>query len=61
MSRISGRPATTGASEYFGEGQFHKALGVYAAKGQVHFTRTQVEARAELIKQEDMSATSRSE
>ena len=37
------------ASEYFAEGQYHKALGVYDTKGQVHFTRTQVEARAELL------------
>ena len=37
------------ASEYFAEGQFHKALGIYDAKGGIHWTRTQPEARAELL------------
>ena len=37
------------ASEYFAEGQFHKALGIYEQKGAIHWTRTQREARAELL------------
>src|SRR4051812_43727897 len=37
------------ASEYFAEGKFHDALGIYQAKGAVHWTRTQGEARAELL------------
>jgi Ti-type conjugative transfer relaxase TraA len=37
------------ASEFFAEGKFHQALGVYEAKGAIHWTRTQPEARAELL------------
>ena len=37
------------ASEYFAEGKFHDALGLYQAKGGIHWTRTQGEARAELL------------
>jgi hypothetical protein len=37
------------ASEYFAEGKFHDALGIYQGKGGIHWTRTQVEARAELL------------
>jgi hypothetical protein len=37
------------ASEYFAEGKFHKALGIYEQKGGIHWTRTQREARAELL------------
>jgi len=38
------------ASEYFAEGKFHDALGIYEAKGAIHWTRTHPEARAELLR-----------
>jgi hypothetical protein len=38
------------ASEYFAEGQFQKALGIYDGKDAIHWTRTQREARAELLR-----------
>ena len=34
-----------------GRGQFHDALGIYEHKGAIHWTRTQREARAELVEQ----------
>jgi Ti-type conjugative transfer relaxase TraA len=37
------------ASEMMGEGNFHDALGIYEAAGNIHWTRTQSEARAELV------------
>ena len=37
------------ASEYFAEGKFHDALGIYQQKDGIHWTRTQGQARAELL------------
>jgi hypothetical protein len=37
------------ASEYFAEGKYHAALGIYQQKGAIHWTRTQGEARTELL------------
>jgi hypothetical protein len=37
------------ASEYFAEGKYHAALGIYQQKGGIHWTRTQGEARSELL------------
>jgi Ti-type conjugative transfer relaxase TraA len=37
------------ASEYFAEGKYHAALGIYQQKGAIHWTRTQGEARGELL------------
>ena len=37
------------ASEMMAEGNFHAALGIYNDKGAIHWTRTQGEARAELV------------
>jgi Ti-type conjugative transfer relaxase TraA len=39
------------ASEMMAEGNFHDALGIYQAKGAIHWTRTQGEARAALVEQ----------
>jgi Ti-type conjugative transfer relaxase TraA len=39
------------AAEMMAEGNFHDALGIYEQKGAIHWTRTQGEARAELIEQ----------
>jgi Ti-type conjugative transfer relaxase TraA len=39
------------ASEMFASGNFHDALNIYDSKGAIHWTRTQREARAELIDQ----------
>jgi hypothetical protein len=39
------------AAEMMAEGNFHDALGIYEAKGAIHWTRTQGEARAELVDQ----------
>jgi len=39
------------ASEMFASGNFHDALNIYEGKGAIHWTRTQREARAELIDQ----------
>jgi Ti-type conjugative transfer relaxase TraA len=39
------------AAEMMAEGNFHDALGIYEQKGAVHWTRTQSEARAELVAQ----------
>jgi Ti-type conjugative transfer relaxase TraA len=39
------------ASEMFASGNFHDALNIYNGKGAIHWTRTQREARAELIDQ----------
>jgi ATP-dependent exoDNAse (exonuclease V) alpha subunit len=39
------------AAEMMAEGNFHDALGIYQDKGAIHWTRTQGEARAELIEQ----------
>jgi Ti-type conjugative transfer relaxase TraA len=39
------------ASEMFAAGNFHDALTIYDQKGAIHWTRTQREARAELIEQ----------
>jgi len=39
------------ASEMMAEGNFHDALGIYQDKGAIHWTRTQGQARAELIEQ----------
>jgi Ti-type conjugative transfer relaxase TraA len=38
------------ASEFFAEGKFHDALGIYEGKGAIHWTRTHPEARAELLR-----------
>ena len=37
------------ASEYFAEGKYQQALGIYEGKNAIHWTRTQPEARAELL------------
>ena len=37
------------AAEMMAEGNFHDALGIYDDKGAIHWTRTQGEARAELV------------
>jgi ATP-dependent exoDNAse (exonuclease V) alpha subunit len=37
------------ASEFFAEGKFHDALGIYEGRGAIHWTRTHPEARAELL------------
>jgi Ti-type conjugative transfer relaxase TraA len=39
------------AAEMMAEGNFHDALGIYEQKGAIHWTRTQGEARAELVEQ----------
>jgi Ti-type conjugative transfer relaxase TraA len=39
------------AAEMMADGNFHDALGIYQAKGAIHWTRTQREARAELVEQ----------
>jgi ATP-dependent exoDNAse (exonuclease V) alpha subunit len=39
------------AAEMMAEGNFHDALGIYQGKGAIHWTRTQGEARAELVEQ----------
>jgi Ti-type conjugative transfer relaxase TraA len=39
------------AAEMMAEGNFHDALNIYNDKGAIHWTRTQGEARAELIEQ----------
>jgi AAA domain/Relaxase/Mobilisation nuclease domain len=39
------------ASEMMAEGNFHDALHIYDAKGAIHWTRTQGEARAQLVAQ----------
>ena len=39
------------AAEMMAEGNFHDALGIYEQKGAIHWTRTQGEARAELVDQ----------
>jgi ATP-dependent exoDNAse (exonuclease V) alpha subunit len=39
------------ASEMMAGGNFHDALGIYEQKGAIHWTRTQREARAELVAQ----------
>ena len=39
------------AAEMLAEGNFHDALGIYEQKGAIHWTRTQGEARAELVEQ----------
>ena len=39
------------AAEMMAEGNFHDALNIYDSKGAIHWTRTQGEARAELIEQ----------
>jgi AAA domain/Relaxase/Mobilisation nuclease domain len=39
------------AAEMMAEGNFHDALGIYQAKGAIHWTRTQREARAALVEQ----------
>ena len=39
------------AAEMMAEGNFYDALGIYERKGAIHWTRTQGEARAELIGQ----------
>jgi hypothetical protein len=39
------------AAEMMAEGNFHDALGIYQQKGSIHWTRTQGEARAELVEQ----------
>jgi hypothetical protein len=39
------------ASEMMAEGNFHDALHIYDAKGSIHWTRTQKEAREALIRQ----------
>lgn len=39
------------ASEMFASGNFHDALGIYEGKGAIHWTRTQTEARDELVDQ----------
>ena len=37
------------ASEFFAEGKFHDALGIYEGRGAIHWTLTHPEARAELL------------
>lgn len=37
------------AAEMMAEGNFHDALGIFDGKGAIHWTRTQGEARAELV------------
>jgi hypothetical protein len=39
------------AAEMMAEGNYHDALGIYQAKGAIHWTRTQREARAALVEQ----------
>ena len=39
------------AAEMMADGNFHDALGIYERKGAIHWTRTQGEARAELVEQ----------
>ena len=39
------------AAELMAEGNFHDALGIYDAKGAIHWTRNQDEARAALVAQ----------
>lgn len=39
------------AAEMMAEGNFHDALGIYDRKGAIHWTRTQGEARIELVEQ----------
>jgi Ti-type conjugative transfer relaxase TraA len=39
------------AAEMMAEGNFHDALGIYQAKGAIHWTRTQPEARTALVEQ----------
>ena len=39
------------AAEMMAEGNFHDALAIYEAKGAIHWTRTQDEARAALVAQ----------
>jgi Ti-type conjugative transfer relaxase TraA len=39
------------AAEWMAEGNFQDALGIYEQKGAIHWTRTQGEARAELVDQ----------
>jgi hypothetical protein len=39
------------AAEMMAEGDFHDALGIYEQKGAIHWTRTQGQARAELVEQ----------
>src|SRR4051794_21873279 len=39
------------AAEMMAEGNFHDALNIYDSKGAIHWTRTQGEARAELVDQ----------
>ncbi len=39
------------AAEMMAEGNFHDALGIYQDKGAIHWTRTQGEARGELVDQ----------
>ena len=39
------------AAEMMAEGNFHDALGIYEQKGAIHWTRTQGEARTELVDQ----------
>jgi ATP-dependent exoDNAse (exonuclease V) alpha subunit len=39
------------AAEMMAEANFQDALGIYQAKGAIHWTRTQREARAELVEQ----------
>jgi Ti-type conjugative transfer relaxase TraA len=39
------------AAEMMADGNFHDALGIYDQKGAIHWTRTQGEARAELVEQ----------
>lgn len=45
------KPDERRASEMMAQGNFHDALGIYQQKGAIHWTRTQGEARAALVRQ----------